>query len=132
MLIELPFLLTGLNTDKNDNNIKGVFIGAKSIICGSLICIHDNGDNPIASSHVMIKLEKDSEIHGMLYSTDYAQLQGKIFGTAFCDKLFLKTQSAVYENHLMNCEIDPKKYASSMVVPGIFTNKSINKCCKWL
>ncbi|HWY10384.1 MAG TPA: hypothetical protein VN026_03610 [Bacteroidia bacterium] len=131
-LLNYPSSLTVLNADKNDKNIKGIFVGAKSIIYGSLICIYEKGDNYKAPSHVTIKLDKDCEIYGMLYSTDYAQLQGKIYGTAFCDKLFLITQSALYENHLMNCEIDPKKYASSMVVPGIFVDKKINKCCKWL
>lgn len=80
----------------------------------------------------MVKLNADAEIYGIVYSSNYAHLQGKIFGTAFCDKLLIKTESAVYENYMMDCEIDPKKYANSMVVPGIFSGKSVNKCCKWL
>lgn len=130
--LNYPSSLTVLNQKKDNSASNGIFVGGKSTIYGTLICLNDKIANAQNFSHVMLKLDKDCETYGIVYSSDYAHLQGKIFGTAFCDKLFITTPSAVYENHMMDCQIDPKKYAHNMIVPGIFKGKSINQCCLWL
>jgi hypothetical protein len=130
--LNYPSSLTVLNKQNKDNGNKGILIAAKSIIYGSIICVNAKKTMEADPPRMIIKLDSDCEIYGLIYSDGYAHLQGRIYGTAFCNKLFIKTGSAVYENHLMNCEIDPKKYAHCMIIPGIFTQKNIDKCGKWL
>jgi hypothetical protein len=80
----------------------------------------------------MIKLNSNFELIGNLYSSDYADVRGNIYGSAFCKTLLVQTPSGVYENHLLNCVIDPKKYNIHFVVPSWFEKKVGNqKCAQW-
>lgn len=130
-LLEYPSSLTVLNSSQGQN-LKGIFIGKGSKIFGSVICVNEDEENSTSVSKLFLKLDKDCEVYGLVYSEGYAHLQGKIFGNAICEALMIKTPSAVYENHMMDCEIDPRKYSYSMVVPDIFQGGNKMKCCKWL
>lgn len=79
---------------------------------------------------VMIKLHAQSEINGLLYSSDLLHLEGLLNANVFANKLFLKTPSAVYENHLLSCEINPKKYSSLIAVPMVFGNRGYLYNCR--
>jgi hypothetical protein len=129
-LLNYPSSLIVLKKSIHDNNSKVISIGTNSKIYGSLICLKETDEQTLIKE--MIKLNSGSEIYGLIYSSGYAQLQGKIYGSAYCDKLIFKSSTTIYENHMIDCEIDPKKYGLSMVVPGIFRNRLSNKCCKWL
>lgn len=131
-VLNYPSSLTVINDEIQSKNLKGLFIEKKATIYGSLICINAKEASISDAPRLFIKLSAECEVYGLLYTEGYAHLQGKIYGSAFCNKLLIKTASAVYENHMMDCEIDPKKYANSITVPGIFSQKSITKCCKWL
>ncbi len=110
----------GMGTISLDKNCK---------VNGSVIVINtEKTENP----NVFLSIDKECEIYGLIYSSGYAGLQGKIFGNAFAQKLLLKTTSAVYENHLLNCEIDSRKYSTTIVIPAIFEKNKLNKCAKWL
>ena len=79
---------------------------------------------------VFIKLHAKSEINGFLYSSGYLHLEGTVNATAICNKLMLKTPSAVYENHILGCSIDAGKYAHLLAVPLIFKKYSKLLCCE--
>jgi hypothetical protein len=79
---------------------------------------------------VFVKLHAKSEINGSVYSEDYVHVEGLINGNIISHNLLLKTPSAVYENHILACEIDPKKYAHILVVPILNTKKNKLVCCK--
>lgn len=79
---------------------------------------------------VFIKLNSKSEVNGFIYSANYLHLEGKANATIICDKLLLKTPSAVYENHMLACEIDPKKYSHILAIPQIFKRSSRLMCCQ--
>ncbi|MGZ4038482.1 MAG: hypothetical protein ACXVPQ_11680, partial [Bacteroidia bacterium] len=81
---------------------------------------------------VMVKLSADTEVYGFVYSSGYANLQGTIYGNAFCQALLLKTSSATYENHLLGVTVDPRMYRNSVVIPAMLKNQSLNRCVKWL
>jgi len=90
-------------------------------------------DNPSGSQgKVFVKLNSKSEFTGLIYSSDYIHVEGKINGTIIANSLLLKTPSAVYENHLLGCEIDPKKYSHLLSVPVLFNKNNPTVCCKML
>jgi len=57
-------------------------------------------------------------------------VEGLVNATAICDKLLLKTPSAVYENHMLGCTVDPGKYAHLLAVPLVFAKRSKLTCCE--
>ncbi len=77
-----------------------------------------------------MKLHAKSEVNGLVYSGSYLHLEGAVNATAICTKLLLKTPSAVYENYLLGCTIDPKKYAGVMAIPQVFNSKQQLVCCE--
>lgn len=129
-VLEYPSSLTVIRDKIGVPNLKGIFIDETVIVHGSVMAINLVNENN--TEKVFVKLNKNVEVYGLVYSSDYAHLQGKMFGNVFCGKLLLKTSSAVYENHMLSCEIDSKKHAQSILIPGIFKSVNNLKCCKWL
>jgi hypothetical protein len=108
--------------------VRGIFFGMQCKFKGGLLA----ANNKAGSSRMMIKLNQQFELIGSMYSSDYADAQGNLYGSVFCRTLLLQTPSGVYENHLLNCMIDPKRYGVNLSVPGWFTpkeNKSV--CAQW-
>ncbi len=126
-LLSYPSSLTLLNGNTGNTAMKGIYLGRGCVVHGALVALSENDQSP-----AMIKLNKNCEVYGLVYSSNYAHVQGKIFGSVYCNGLLLSTPSAVYENHLLDCELDPKKFANSLVVPAVFKTYYTYKCCKWL
>ena len=109
-------------------NVKGIFFGETCCFQGSLLAV--NSKSSVSKS--MIKLNKKFQLIGSAYSTNYCDIQGNIYGTVICESILLQTPSAVYENHLLNCLLDPKKYGAHLVLSNWFTTKQKEYvCAKW-
>ncbi len=123
------FCVYSHSTEKSNSPlVRGIFFGEKCQFNGGLLAFN----NKPKSSKMVIRSNKQFQLMGNLYSSDYAETQGNIYGTAFCKSLLLQTPSAVYENHLLNCLIDPEKYGKNLVVPNWFTQKEKQYvCAKW-
>lgn len=118
---------SGTSTTTNPS-VRGIFFGIQCKFKGGLLA----ANNKTQSSRMMIKLNKQFELIGNTYSSNYTDAQGNLYGSVFCQTLLLQTQSGVYENHLLNCAIDPKKYGKNLVVPNWFTQKEKHStCAKW-
>lgn len=108
--------------------IRGLFFGKQCKFKGGLLA----ANNKAKSSRMMINLNNQFELIGNLYSSNYANVQGSIYGSVFCEALLLQTPSGVYENHLLNCFIDPKTYGQNLAVPNWFIKKNTKQtCAKW-
>lgn len=128
-VLKYPSSLMVIKQKENmGQNLCGVFIGEKCKIQGAIIGINQEQ----STSKVMIDINKECEVQGLVYSSNYAGIQGKIFGNVFSERLLLKTPSAVYENHLLNVELDSRKHCNSLVIPAIFERSEANKPLKWL
>lgn len=128
--LKYPSSLVVYKKDKQPTEgMSTIIINKGCKIQGAIIAI---GTEKAETPNVFLSVDKECEIYGLLYSSGYAGLQGKIFGNAFAQKLLLKTPSAVYENHLLNCEIDSREYAGTIVIPAIFEKYKLNRCVKWL
>lgn len=102
------------------NFIKSIQLGENNVFYGGLIAMSEIMDGP---QNVYVKLNSTSEVNGLIYSSGYLHVQGKLNANTFCDRLLLKTPSAVYENHILTCEINPAKYGSLLSVPILFNNE---------
>ena len=112
----------------SNNTIKGIFFGEKCKFEGSILAV----TNRESAYKSVIKLNKQSQLIGSAYSSNYCDVQGNIYGTIICSSVLLQTPSAVYENHLLNCLLDPKKYGTHLVVANWFTSKQKQYlCAKW-
>jgi len=108
--------------------VRGIFFGMHCKFKGGLLA----ANNKTQSSRMMIKLNRQFELVGNIYSSDYADAQGSLYGSVFCRTLLLQTPSGVYENHLLNCLIDPKRYGANLTVPNWFTEKNKHSsCAQW-
>ena len=128
--LKYPSSLIVVKKDKTLNDGMGtIYLSKNCKVQGAVICISgEKAETP----YVFLSVDNECEIYGLVYSAGYAGLQGKIFGNVFAQKLLLKTTSAVYENHLLNCGIDSRKYSSTIVIPAIFEKHTLNRCVKWL
>lgn len=108
--------------------VRGAFFGTQCKFKGGILAANNSNQ----SSRMMIKLNKAFELIGNVYSSNYADAQGKLYGTIYCQTLLLQTPSGVYENHLLNCLFDPKTYGSNLTVPNWFSQKNkTSTCAKW-
>ena len=108
---------------------RGIFFDSDCTFKGALLAIKTGeGD-----SKMVIKVRKHFELTGNIYSSDNAGIQGRIYGTVLCKAFLFETYAGSYENYLVNCLVDPKKFAAGLIVPDWFssTHKS-NSCAKWL
>ncbi len=83
-------------------NSQEINIQSGSKILGGIFLI---GQNNSANNPSIVKLHNNSLIIGQVYSSSLLQLSGKVFGNVYANKLYLKTNSSVYENLLMDCSI---------------------------
>lgn len=112
----------------SNNSIKGIFFGEKCKFEGSILAV----TNKESAYKSVIKLNKQFQLIGSAYSSNYCDVQGNIYGTIICSSVLLQTPSATYENHLLNCLLDPKKYGTHLVIANWFTTKQKQYvCAKW-
>ncbi len=84
--LDYPSSLTVISNISNGNGMRGVFIGENCVIHGSLLAINELNNND--NSKVIVKLNKDIELYGLLYSSNYAHVQGKYSGMCFAKACF--------------------------------------------
>ncbi|MCR6641071.1 MAG: hypothetical protein NVV82_19285 [Sporocytophaga sp.] len=80
----------------------------------------------------LISIEKDAFLHGQLYSDGFADIQGKVYGSVFCNKFRLKTSSSLYENYLLNTTIDATKLSPYFIESALLSSEKKKRVIKWL
>jgi len=79
-----------------------------------------------------VSIEKGARVEGQIYVDGFADIQGELWGTVWCQKFLLKTASSVYENHLLDAVIDRAKLSEHYVGSAIITSGKKKKTIKWL
>ncbi len=101
-----PTVLGIIKEDKKSNNEPLLQI-EKDVLFGGSLLVYDM--KPDHKNYPRIEIHEKSKIYGEVYSNGKASLQGEILGSAMVFKLYLKTNSSGYENHLLNSRIDGNK-----------------------
>lgn len=109
--------------------LKYIQFNRRCTFYGGILALRETED-PSGALNVFVKLHPESEINGSVYSAGYLHLEGQVNATAIAGKLLLKTASAVYENHILGCEINPGKYARILAIPLVFNRQTRLVCCE--
>jgi cytoskeletal protein CcmA (bactofilin family) len=85
-----------------------------------------------SKSQMLLRIGENTTIEGQVYCNAFLELKGKVHGPVFCKKFLLKTPSSIYENHLLNAEIDPYQLSKYFVGIPLLTTNRPKKVVKWL
>ncbi|MDR1729760.1 MAG: hypothetical protein LBR52_03765 [Prevotellaceae bacterium] len=80
----------------------------------------------------LLRLEKESVVKGQAYSNGYTEIKGNIYGALYTSRFFLSTPSAIYENTLMDVDIDIFKLSQHYVGADLINEKTTGGIIKWV
>lgn len=116
--------------DKSSPEFAGLVIQEQAKIMGDVFGYIPEND---VRRHMTVSIERDAMIYGSVYCNDLVDMKATVIGSVICSKFVLKTNSAVYENHLMDAVINRSKrneaYAGSFLCAD---EKSIKSVAQWL
>lgn len=118
-----------LNDNLHGEGVKTIYFKNDCLFFGGIIAWR-SGNMGNNSTRVFIKLDGTSQYNGFVYSSDYLHLEGEVNATVIASTLLLRTPSAVYENHLINCELNPKKWSQILAIPPAFKQLTKLTCCQ--
>jgi hypothetical protein len=105
-----------------------VKVGAHAVMDGIILTVCDSTD--VYKTYV--ELHKESLIRGVVYVSGFISMQGKVHGTVLTDYFIHRSGSAVYENHLVDVELNRKKMSEHFVTSPVFTGFAGKEIIKWL
>jgi hypothetical protein len=115
---------------------KGQSTTARKIIChedvvikGTVFLYNESFDR---KNQALLTIGKGTQITGQVYSSELLALRGKIIGSAYCQKIILKTASSVYENHLMDAVINRPELSPSFVGVPLTESITNQRIIKWI
>lgn len=80
----------------------------------------------------VLSIDKNAVVYGQVYSNSLTELKGKIYGSLYCSKFLLKTPSSIYENHLLNAEVNFSKLSPQFVGVSLLEKSKQKELIKWL
>lgn len=104
---------------KNSNDKVSVIINNDSTIAGGVIIDGDTFSNAINRT---LTIDKKATVIGNIYCYGKTQLEGRVIGSIFTDKFFLKTQSSNYENVILNGNINRDSLPEHFTELPLFEN----------
>lgn len=103
-----------------------VSLAKNSKILGGLIIA---GEEYVGNTLRIITIEKDAEVIGDVYCNGSIDLKGKVIGSLYADRFYLKTTAATYENYIKDGQISVTDLPSFFVGLPLFDttdSKNIN------
>jgi len=110
-------------------SLSSIIISENDSIYGNIFAIKKIID-PL--KEVAILLKKKSFVYGQIYSSGSVDAQGVIYGSLMCSKITLTTPSSLYENHLLNSEIDEAKLSKHFIGINLIEQSSYKDIVQWL
>ena len=105
-----------------------ITIDENSIIQGFIFSTQLNYDR----SKTQISINKNVKVLGQLYTDGYLDLKGSIVGNAYVYKFSLKTPASVYENHLLDAEINIEALPEYFIGTSLFETENQKGVMAWL
>lgn len=78
-----------------------------------------------------ITIDKHALVYGLVYANGYLNLQGSVYGTVATDYFRYKTWSGIYDNYLVDAEINNTRLSASFLIPPLFQTDNF-KIVQWL
>lgn len=119
----------GLLSEINAERMRPQLILGKNFsMKGSLLAVPVNTEQ---NNDPVLTTADGFTMEGELYVDGSLDLKGSVFGSVWCHKLVLKTNSGVYENHLLNVIVDPARLSAHFLGSAFFTTKK-RSVLQWL
>ncbi|MGL5892475.1 MAG: hypothetical protein ACRC3B_21465 [Bacteroidia bacterium] len=120
----------GIITTKQSPPQTQLIIGEENKIAGLIFGIQTVPD---FTRTLLITITTKTEITGQVWCNDLLDLRGKVFGDVGCKLFRLQTNSAVYDNQLLDGEIDRSKRPDAIVLPALIKSGTEQKqVAQWL
>jgi len=106
----------------SENKIE-VLLEDKSKLAGGIVL---TGNSYQSSLNRMVTIDKGASVIGDVYCYGKTQLKGKVVGSVYTDRFYLKTASSIYENYIVGGEINRLALPSNFIRLPLFLNKNTN------
>ncbi len=121
--------VAGITASSLGTESKKITIGEKTELNGlTFLYLKTAGSN----KQPLLRLEKESIVKGQVYSNGYTEIKGNIYGALYTSRFFLSTPSAIYENTLMDTDIDMFKLSQHYVGADLINEKTTGDVIKWV
>ncbi|MBN8696076.1 MAG: hypothetical protein J0L87_06065 [Bacteroidetes bacterium] len=107
----------------------GILIMENDTIIGSVFAVKNSA---VFLQPLGISVSEKSTVCGTLFSAGYTDLKGAVWGSLVTDRIILNTSSSVYENHLLNAEIDITKRSKYFVGINLIVEPKKKGVIKWI
>ncbi len=108
-LLEFPSSISALHLQKNEATVK---LNAAVRLEGSILHL---SELPYRNNNIHLDISPDAQVLGTIYCKANTQLEGEVIGQVFARYFLVKTQSAVYEDVLMDGRINRKDYPDELL-----------------
>lgn len=126
--LDYPTVLTLFSTQKAKKN-SSLIIRNNCQIKGLILAEDLKRGKP----YPIVRIEKENEIEGQIFSNSpRLDLQGSVFGNVTTAGFRLQTASSLYENHLLDVEINYSKRADYYLNPFLHSKRNKIEFAKWL
>jgi hypothetical protein len=99
------------------------------------------GSNTIIKGCILLKGQEEkcrlvipgsTSVTGQVYCSGTVQMEGKVYGSLFCDGFSFRRDNSTYINHLLNSDIDIKRLPDGFAGFRTGNEKSVRTVIKWL
>ena len=115
--LSYPSVLSIYNNSDAESQI---VVNENSAIYGAVVLF---GTKLMNTDDNKVVFKENTKVIGDIYCTGKLMISGKVFGAVFANRVFSQTQSATYENCIINAEIDITKRPDYFVSIPLFKNQ---------
>ena len=80
----------------------------------------------------LLYIGSDATIMGDVYCDGLVEMKGQVFGSLFCEGFYLKTNSGLYSNYLLDAKIDVNRKPAEFISAPMFASSKNKMIVKWL
>lgn len=128
VILKYPSVLVCVEVDYPNDSQNGIEIGENAQVLGGIIA---HSETPNFRRPVYLKLDHGTNVCGLVYSSGIGELKGECNGSVYLKKLYLKTTSSEYENHLLNATIK-NELPAEFIIPEVFNLNKKLTTITWL
>jgi len=100
-----------------------ILLEEKSMLAGGIVL---TGNSYQSSLNRMVTIDKGASVMGDVYCYGKTQLKGKVIGSIYTDRFYLKTASSIYENYIVGGEINRLELPNNFIGLPLFSNENTN------
>jgi hypothetical protein len=105
-----------------------LILGENCLLNGAVVAFCDSADK----YQVYTEIDAGTQIRGILYANGYLVFKGTVKGLTLTDYFLYKGSSIVFDNFLVDAELNRSKLDTSFAGPVVFTGRKRNRVIQWV